>query len=269
MFESWLFKIDNILVAYLFGSFYLGYYAQAFSIALLPATAVAPIVARVSIATYAEIQHDRAMLERAFAVTNFFLVRMLIPAAIFVAFESKDIVRVFLSSNWGGVAEPLAALTGLVLTVPLFENAKMILGATLRLTEISVVRGLQLLTLVVLIAGFRWGGILYIALAVSFVNVAGYIGLMIYLKRILHPRWRENYLWPVAIGICVSLLVGFIMEPASVHALPPAVGITVPIIRLIVFAFLIAILCVLPELAIQPHLFQERLAEVANKFRRQ
>ncbi len=110
MFESWLFRIDNLAVAYFFGSFYLGYYAQAFTIALLPATAVAPIVARVSIATYAGIQHDRAMLERAFAITNFFLVRLMIPATIFIAFESKDIVRVFLSSNWGGVAEPLTAL---------------------------------------------------------------------------------------------------------------------------------------------------------------
>src|SRR5437763_1390555 len=36
VFESWLFRIDNVLVAYLFGSFYLGYYAQAFTIAMLP-----------------------------------------------------------------------------------------------------------------------------------------------------------------------------------------------------------------------------------------
>ncbi len=212
VFESWLFKIDNLAVAYLFGSFYLGYYAQAFTIALLPATAVAPIVARVSIATYAGIQHDRNMLERAFAITNFFLVRLMIPATIFLTFESKDIVRVFLSSNWGGVSEPLTALAGLVLTVPLFENAKMILGATLKLTEISVIRGLQLLLLVILIAAFQWGGILYIALAVSFVNVVGYVGLLLYLKRIVDPHWREIFLLPndyrylciAARGICIG-----------------------------------------------------------------
>jgi O-antigen/teichoic acid export membrane protein len=268
VFESWLFKIDNVLVAFLFGSFYLGYYAQAFSIALLPATAVAPIVARVSIATYAEVQHDRSMLERAFAITNFFLVRLMIPATIFIAFESKDIVRVFLSSNWGGVAEPLTALAGLVLTVPLFENAKMILGATLKLVEISVVRGLQLLTLVILIAAFQWGGILYIALAVSFVNVVGYAGLLIYLKRILDPRWKENFVLPIIIGILVALLVGLVLEPALANVLPPAIGIETPLLRILLFGIVILAACLLAEYPFHKQLYQERLAEVTSKFRR-
>ncbi|HET6401931.1 MAG TPA: oligosaccharide flippase family protein [Candidatus Kapabacteria bacterium] len=268
VFESWLFKIDNVLVAYLFGSFYLGYYAQAFSIALLPATAVAPIVARVSIATYAEVQHDRTILERAFAITNFFLVRLMIPATIFIAFESKDIVRVFLSSNWGGVAEPLTALAGMVLTVPLFENAKMILGATLKLVEISVIRGLQLLTLVILIATFQWGGILYIALAVSFVNVAGYAGMLIYMKRIVNPRWNENFVLPLVIGAIVALLVGFVLEPALANALPAAIGIETPIVRILLFGIVILAACLLAEYPFHKTLYRERLAEVASKLRR-
>lgn len=267
VFESWLFKVDNVLVAYLFGSFYLGYYAQAFSIALLPTTAVAPIVARVSIATYAGIQHDKSILERAFAITNFFLVRLMIPAAIFIAFESKDIVRVFLSSNWGGVAEPLTALAGLVLTVPLFENAKMILGATLKLLEISVIRGLQLLTLVVLIAAFQWGGILYIALAVSFVNVAGYIGMLIYLKRIVDPRWKENFALPIVIGTVVAIITGFILEPALANVLPPAIGMGIPLVRLMIFGAIILASCIIMEYPFRRELYRERLGEVFNKFR--
>ncbi|HEY3875810.1 MAG TPA: oligosaccharide flippase family protein [Candidatus Kapabacteria bacterium] len=268
VFESWLFKIDNVSIAFLFGSFYLGYYAQAFTIALLPATAVAPIVARVSIATYAEVQHDRGMLERAFGITNFFLVRLMIPAAIFMSFESKDIVRVFLSSNWGGVAKPLTALVGLVLTVPLFENAKMILGATLRLTEISVVRGLQLLTLIILIPAFQWGGILYIAIGVSFVNVAGYIGLMLYLRQFLDIRFRENFQFPLIAGAIVALLVAFALEPSVSTFLPEAVGIGRPLIRIGFFGVVILLACTLPEYLFYPALLRERFLAVASKFRR-
>jgi O-antigen/teichoic acid export membrane protein len=268
VFESWLFRIDNLAVAYFFGSFYLGYYAQAFTIALLPATAVAPIVARVSIATYAGIQHDRTMLERAFSITNFFLVRLMVPATIFIAFESKDLVRVFLSSNWGGVAEPLTALAGLVLTVPLFENAKMILGATLKLTQISVVRGLQLLLLVILIAAFQWGGILYIALAVSFVNVLGYAGLLIYLKRIVSPHWRDNFVYPLVIGVFVSLLIGFVLQPELAVSLPAAVGMETPVFRLIIFGVVIFIACLLIEYPFHGELYRARLSEVASKFGR-
>ncbi len=268
VFESWLFRIDNLLVAYLFGSFFLGYYAQAFTIAMLPATAVAPIVARVSIATYAEVQHDRAMLERAFAITNFFLVRLLVPAAIFVALESKDLVRVFLSSNWGGVAAPLSALAGLVLTVPLFENAKMILGATLKLTQISIIRGLQLLLLVILIAAFQFGGIVYIALAVSLVNVLGYAAMLVYIKHIVSPRWRENFQLPLIIGIVVALIVWLVVEPALASALPAAIGLEVPIARLAIFALVIFVPCVFLEYAVRPTLFKAHLSEVATKLRR-
>ncbi|GEM_PF-2286268 len=268
VFESWLFKIDNVLVAFLFGSFYLGYYAQAFTIALLPATAVAPIVARVSIATYAEVQHDRSMLERAFSVTNFFLVRLLIPITIFVALESKDIVRVFLSSNWGGVAEPLTALAGLVLTVPLFENAKMILGATLKLTEISVVRGLQLLLLVLLIAAFQWGGILYIAIAVSLVNVIGYAGMLLYLRQTVRLRWKENFVLPVIIGVIVALVVGLIIQPALSGLLPIAIGIEIPVLRLMLFALTIGALCILLEYPFRRALYRERFADIASRLKR-
>jgi O-antigen/teichoic acid export membrane protein len=267
VFESWLFRIDNVLVAYLFGSFYLGYYSQAFTIALLPATAVAPIVARVSIATYAEVQHDKAMLERAFAITNFFLVRLLVPAAIFVALESKDLVRVFLSSNWGGVAEPLTAFAGLVLTVPLFENAKMILGATLRLTEISVVRGLQLLFLVLLIAAFQSGGILYIAIAVSVVNVLGYGGLLLYLRRIVNPRWMENFQLPLIIGVAVAAVMVLLIEPNLTAVWPPAVGLRYPVVRLAITGVIILASCILLEYPFRASLYRTRIAEVVSKFR--
>jgi O-antigen/teichoic acid export membrane protein len=268
VFESWLFKIDNVLVAFLFGSFYLGYYAQAFSIALLPATAVAPIVARVSIATYAEIQHDRGTLERAFAITNFFLVRLLVPAAIFVLLESKDIVRVFLSSNWGAVAHPLMALTGMLLTVPLFENAKMVLGATLRLTEISIVRGLQLLLLVILIGVFQSGGILYVALAVSVVNIAGYVFILTYLKGMIGLHLKENFLLPLMIGTAVALLVALVIDPQISRWLPEAITLEAAAGRLVIIGLLIIVSSTLTEYAIRPTLYRERLMEVAAKFRK-
>jgi O-antigen/teichoic acid export membrane protein len=268
VFESWLFRIDNVLVAFLFGSFYLGYYAQAFSIALLPSTAVAPIVARVSIATYAEVQHDRAMLERAFAITNFFLVRLMVPAAIFVLIESKDIVRVFLSTNWGAVVHPLMALTGMLLTVPLFENAKMVLGATLKLTEISIVRGLQLLLLVILIAIFQSGGILFIALAVSVVNIAGYILLLIYLKGTIPLRLKENFLLPFLIGTAVTLAVALIVDPQISKWLPEGKTLEYAAVRLVIIGSLIIASCTIIEYALRPALYRERLMEVAAKFRK-
>ncbi len=144
----------------------------------------------------------------------------------------------------------------------------MILGATLKLTEISVVRGLQLLLLVILIAAFQWGGILYIALAVSFVNVLGYVGLLIYLKRIVSPHWRENFLYPLMIGVLVSLLVGFVLEPALAFRLPVAVGMETPVFRLFIFGILILFACLILEYPFHRELFRMRLSEVASKFRR-
>jgi teichuronic acid exporter len=204
LFESWLFRVDNMLVLAFLGTATLGIYAQAFAIAQMPAMALAPIVARVSIATYASIQHDRTKLEEAFRITNFFLIRLLIPAALLIFFTSADIVRLFLSTSWSAGAAPLAALTGFVLTVPLFENSKMLLGAKLKLKEISYVRGAQLAALIVLILSIGNKNVTEVALIVSFVSVAGLLFIFYFVQKEVSLFAERIFLLPVLIGVAVG-----------------------------------------------------------------
>lgn len=239
LFESWLFRIDNLLVFYLMNYAMLGFYSQAFMIAQMAAAALAPIVSRVSIATYAEVQHDRAKLEEAFAITNFFLVRLLIPMALVYAVAAEDLVRVFLSSKWYASAEPLAALVGFVLTTPLLENAKMLLGARLRLAEITYVRMAQLAAVTLLIfalQGYELAGIGY---AVSIVSVVGYVGLMTVVRQEVSIRVREIYLWPVLIGLVLCAAVIAFDRAVVAPSLPPGFDLGVAIQRLFIYAILL------------------------------
>ncbi len=204
LFESWLYRIDNLLVFMLMNYAMLGFYSQAFMIAQMASTALAPIVARVSIATYAEVQHDRRRLEEAFAVTNFFLVRILVPAALFFLVCAPDLVRLFLSTKWYLSATPLAAMAGFVLFSPLFENGKMLLGARLKLKEITYVRVAQLVALIGLLVLFGSEGLWAIGLAVSIVTLLGYGLLMFYVGREVDLRSSEVFKFPLITGVFLA-----------------------------------------------------------------
>jgi teichuronic acid exporter len=238
LFESWLYRIDNLLVFKLMNYAMLGFYSQAFMIAQMASTALAPIVARVSIATYAEVQHDRRRLEEAFAVTNFFLVRILVPAALFFIVCAPDLVRLFLSTKWYLSATPLAAMAGFVLFSPLFENGKMLLGARLKLKEITYVRVAQLLALICLLVLFGSEGLWAIGLAVSIVTLFGYGLLMLYVGREVGLRSEEVFRFPLLTGLILAGPILFFNSWISDH-LNAGSTIEVSLIRVLIFLVLL------------------------------
>lgn len=238
LFESWLYRIDNLLVFKLMNYTMLGFYSQAFMIAQMASTALAPIVARVSIATYAEVQHDSRRLEEAFAVTNFFLVRILVPAALFFLVCAPDLVRLFLSTKWYLSATPLAAMAGFVLFSPLFENGKMLLGARLRLAEITYVRIAQLLALIGLLILFGTEGLWAIGLSVSIVTVLGYALLMFYVGREVGLRSEEVYKLPLLTGVVLALPLIFFNNWLG-QFLTAGSTIEVSLVRVVIFVIIL------------------------------
>jgi teichuronic acid exporter len=234
LFESWLYRVDNLLVFKLMNYAMLGFYSQAFMIAQMSSTALAPIVSRVSIATYAEVQHEPKRLEEAFAVTNFFLVRLLVPAALFYYFTAPDLIRIFLSSKWYEAAMPLAAMAGFVMFTPLFENGKMLLGARLKLKEISITRSAQLVMLVGLLLLIGKHGLWAVGLSVSIVAVVGYLILMTYVKREISLRAKEIFYLPVLIGIA-ALFGLFVFERWLSSSLVAGFDIETSIMRVLIY----------------------------------
>jgi ABC-type branched-subunit amino acid transport system permease subunit len=88
------------------------------------------------------------------------------------------------------------------------------------------------------------------------------------LKRILNPRWSENFILPLVIGAIVAVLVGFALEPALAKVLPPAIGIETPLVRIFLFGIIILAACLFVEYPFRKQLYRDRLAEVYKKFRK-
>jgi len=268
LFESWLFRVDNMLVLAFLGTATLGVYAQAFAIAQLPAMALAPIVARVSIATYASVQHETAKLEEAFRITNFFLIRLLVPAALVVLFAAPDAVRIFLSSTWLPSAAPLMALTGFVLTIPLFENAKMLLGAKLRLKEISIVRATQLALLVLGIIAFATSSAMRVGIVVSMVSVIGYLMIVAYVRRDVRLFVMDVFLYPVVIGIGALIALRVAIYPGIIQMIPVEGSIRSATIRLVVLAVGIPLMTLGLEMILRRKPILETLGIVRMHYRK-
>jgi peptidoglycan biosynthesis protein MviN/MurJ (putative lipid II flippase) len=125
-----------------------------------------------------------------------------------------------------------------------------------------------LLLLVILIGVFQSGGILYVALAVSVVNIAGYVFILTYLKGMIGLHLKENFLLPLMIGTAVALLVALVIDPQISRWLPEAITLEAAAGRLVIIGLLIIVSSTLTEYAIRPTLYRERLMEVAAKFRK-
>lgn len=265
LFESWLYRVDNLLVFKLMNYAMLGFYSQAFMIAQMASTALAPIVSRVSIATYAEVQHESRRLEEAFAVTNFFLIRLLVPAAIFYYFAAPDLVRIFLSSKWYQSALPLAAMAGFVLFSPLFENGKMLLGAKLRLKEISIVRVIQLVLLVGMLLAFGSEGLWAVGLSVSIVSLIGYIVLLSYINREIGLRFKEVFSTPLLLG--VVLVVPFLyFETLISESFVPGFDILTSTARVAIYLILAPLLIIGLDFLINRATFMRYVSAVRARF---
>jgi hypothetical protein len=80
----------------------------------------------------------------------------------------------------------------------------MLLGARLKLKEISIVRALQLASLIGLLLAFGGSGLWAIGLAVSVVTLLGYALILLYVRREVGLRASEIYLFPLLAGTVLA-----------------------------------------------------------------
>jgi hypothetical protein len=125
-------------------------------------------------------------------------------------------------------------MAGFVLFSPLFENGKMLLGARLKLKEITYVRVAQLVALIGLLVWFGSEGLWAIGLAVSMVTTLGYALLMLYVGKEVNLRAADVFRFPLLAGCALAgplLLFNMWMSPY----LSAGSTIEVSLLRVVIF----------------------------------
>jgi O-antigen/teichoic acid export membrane protein len=156
----------------------LGLFSQAFYLAGLPNTFLAPVQQNVAFSVYAKVQADRQKLQQAFDINYFFSLRFLIPMSLIVYLFPEQILSLLYGAKWLQAAPVLQSLSLYVAFVALTMSAVTFLYS-LRMKDIMKVYVMQIITFVIVVTVFM--GILEskVVLAGSAYSMSSLIGFSI------------------------------------------------------------------------------------------
>ncbi len=206
--EGALFKIDNLLVGALLGTTSLGYYSQSRYLIDLGNAAVAPAATKVAFPFYSKLQKDQVKLSQACQITNFFLIRLMLPLALILILFPEPIITLLYGSKWSPTAPIIKYLALAMVIVPVSENLKILLYSLGRFKEVIRLRLIQILILIpALIMGIKLYGA--IGAAIAFLLSVGIVvvGVYYYTREHTINYVKSNYITPVVLGVFIFIFM--------------------------------------------------------------
>ncbi len=91
---------DNIVVGRVLGTSSLGIYDMAYTIALLPTTELAEVVAKVTFPVYVQFSEDKKRLMRAYFKTTFLVSVLTLPLVLIFVIFPTQLINIFLGDKW-------------------------------------------------------------------------------------------------------------------------------------------------------------------------
>ena len=206
---------DFLVAGRVLGRAALGFYNVGWTMASVPVDRIAALVAQVTPAFFAAVQHDRAALRRYVLRITEGIALITFPLALGLALVARDFVLVVLGSRWEGTIGPLrllAAYAAFRSIVPLLPQALQIIGDA-RFEMWRMAAAATVMPATFYVCGQRWGTI---GLAVAWMFVDPVLAVPLYRRvfsRIaLSPKAYLVALWPAlsatALMAVVVLTVG-------------------------------------------------------------
>ncbi len=199
-------EFDDWLLGNLRGEKALGYYSRAFYLANLPMNLFAGVIGGIALSMYAQSKAaGQAVLRRAYELTTWLLVRIVVLASVVMLAAAEEIMLILLGPKWLPVPLLLRVMFLYVLARPLFQNNAQLLLAVRREREFQRSLMVQALILIVvaLPAVYYWGGV-GASLAVSVMQITGFVLAQWYTSRHLGLRSLRLYLLPTLLLLTLT-----------------------------------------------------------------
>ena len=218
--EAAYYKVDSLLVGSMAGVTALGFYSQARYVVDLVNAAVAPASGVAIFPIYAKLQHDEIRLRRAFQTGRFLLVRILLPACIFILLFPEELVTFLFGDQWKPAASFLRWLALYPLLISLYENCKALLYGIGRLGVTALIRAIQILALIpMVLVGYKTIGVEGVAIAATISAFVGLLAMHIATRVYMSGGLIETLLRPMTVALISSLGVFWLeqslMSPAA------------------------------------------------------
>ena len=215
------FKIDSFLVGILSGTNILGYYAQARYLADVTNAISAPGTVVAALPVYSKIQNDEKKLKEAIRLSNFFLIRFMLPFSLLFLIFPYEVVKLLLGEKWERVGLPLQWLALYPLLVPVFENLKTLLYGIGKVGTVAYIRLTQILIAIILIVlGIKFYGLAGAVIGFIISMIVGVLMIYIATSRYSFYSLKSNIFIPL-ISVLISIFSAYLIKIffSEVHGL--------------------------------------------------
>lgn len=112
---------DNIVVGRSLGTSSLGIYDMAYTIALLPTTELAEVIAKVTFPVYVQFSDDKRRLKKAYLKTTLTIAVITLPMVLIFLIFPMEIIQIFLGEKWIEAAGALQIMSVLAFVAAVFS----------------------------------------------------------------------------------------------------------------------------------------------------
>jgi len=217
-------SFDNFAIGTLNSRAALGYYSQAYTLAMVGHRFTQTVIQSVTFSTYAAVQNNPRLLKQGYEAVNFWLFRASVLLFVGTAAWGSSVVVLVYGDRWRNAGLLFQAMAFFLAALPLHENAKSLLIASGHVESVMRIRLVQVACFLPLVwwqaAANGPFGVVWVVngcLALS-------LGLMLWkIHHLLRVDWQRLAGWPVVAG-AVSALGALVLEMA--------LGSLAPILRL-------------------------------------
>lgn len=211
-----VFSYDDFLVGNLLGTTALGFYSRAHRYAQLPMSPLAPVYSVVS-PTYARLQDDQARLSKTYALFLDAVALIAFPTAMLMALAAPELVVVFLTEKWAGVAPLLRWLLPYALLRPI-RSGTYSMATALGMPEVrSRIGTIETILMLVVCSLLTWRfGAPGAAISAAIVVL---IGLVLMYLWFLREHVRVDYI-RIFLPPCLSLIISVLITLVLSHFVP-------------------------------------------------
>ena len=202
-------RVPNFFIGVFAGTKALGLFSQTYYLASLPNALLTPATTYVAFPTYSKIASDKKKIGKAFFLTNYFFIRLLVPLMLILFLFPTEVLSILYGEKWIEASSILRFFSVYAMFLPLFSNAKTFLysiGEILEVTksyfcQIAVISIGILLVLITKLASLA-------ALTYSFSIILGLLMVYYFLKKKISNfelNFRKLFVLPLLLILCIVL----------------------------------------------------------------
>jgi len=208
-------RVDNLVVGTFLGTVSLGYYSQAYRLALLGHQFTHGALSSVIYSSFAHVQKSSSKLQYVYERIYFWLPRFIIPLGIIVWLLGKEVVVLVYGTKWEEAGIVLEAMAVFVVFAPLSDTLKELLVGVGRIDTVVRYRVVQLgIFFPTVIAAVYWGGLNAVVWSVNLSVFLFWLLLWHATTEIVRSGWKYLLQPPLIAGIG-SALAGRVISVAG------------------------------------------------------